>query len=133
MEYILEGKDGKLTIGEIVYYEDEADYPNNTSLYATVTSGLFTGAAHIEISMTDFAEFARNAVAIASSAQGRTYVKEAYGDSCIYIEPLKEGDFGISGELFEKSCAMAVRFQFKATQAQLKAFASPLCSDYGQN
>lgn len=132
MEYILKGKDGELTAGEIVYYEDEADYPNNTALYASVKCGDFSGAAHIEVSMEDLAQFARNAMEICSSAKGRTYVKEPYGDSCIYIEPLNGGEFGISGELFEKSCTMAVRFQFKATQAQLREFAELLYRDYGQ-
>lgn len=132
MEYILKGIDGELSVGEIVYYEDEGDYPNNTSLYAVTKCGFFTGAAHIEISMEDLAGFARGAMEISGSAKGRTYVKEPYGDSCIYIEPLNGGEFGISGELFEKSCTMAVRFQFKATQVQLREFAEPLCRDYGQ-
>lgn len=132
MEYRLNGIDGELTIGEIVYYEEEEDYPNNTSLFAATKCGQFTGGAHIEVAMADLAQFARGATELCGGGKGRTYVKEPYGDSCIYIEPLNGGEFGISGELFEKSCMMAVRFQFKATPAQLREFAEPLCRDYGQ-
>lgn len=132
MEYRLSGTGGMLVVRDIVYHEEESDFPNNTSLCASVACGSFSGEAHMEVGIDELRQFAASLMDVCQSMSGRTYIKEPYGESCIYIEPLFAGQIGVSGELFEKSVAMGVRFQFTVTQEELKKFAAPLWEGWGK-
>ena len=122
---------------ELIPKIDEEEINNivNTEISVYVKSNDFTAKSIFEINIRELAQFSYDMQKIYNQLNGKSVIKEPYGDNYIEFEVIKNGYILVKGsinEIDKNGNKNVLHFENKIDQTCIKEFSNELYNNYAK-